>query len=86
MMHTTTVSNLARIFAFVLFERDCRMLQFLYLHRCWNFGKCDECHCVGLTLSSLVTLTIALDVQMQEQVVDKRWIIQNSVVPAWKQS
>ena len=62
------------------------MLQFLYLHWCPNFGKCDERHCAGLTLSSFATQTIALNVQMQEQVVNKRWIIQNSVVPAWMQS
>ena len=62
------------------------MRQFLHLHQCPKFGKCDERHCAGLTLSSLATQTIALDVQMQEQVVNKRWIIQNSVVPEWKQS
>ena len=43
------------------------MLQFLYLHWCPNFGKCDERRCAGLTLISLAQ-TIALDVQMQEQV------------------
>ena len=53
---------------------------------CPNFGKCDGRHCAGLTLNSLVTQPIALDVQMQEQVVNKRWIIQNTVIPAWKQS
>ena len=62
------------------------MRQFLYLHWCPNCGKCDERHCAEPTSSSLVTQTIALDAQMQEQVVNKRWIIQNSVVPAWKQS
>ena len=50
--------------------------QFLYLHWCPNFGKCDERHCAEMTLSSLVTQTIAPDVQMEEQVVNKRWIIQ----------
>ena len=39
-----------------------------------------------LTLSSLATETIALDVPTQEQVVSKWWIIHNSAVPAWKQS
>ena len=51
-----------------------------------NFGKCDERRCAKLTLSSLATQTIAMDVQMQEQVVNKLWIIHNSVAPAWKQS
>ena len=45
-----------------------------------------EFHCAGLTLSSSATQTNALDVQMQEKVANKRWIIQNSAVPAWKQS
>ena len=43
--------------------------QFPYLHWCPNLGKCDEHHCAGLSLNSLATLPIALDVQMQEQVV-----------------
>ena len=34
----------------------------------------------------LATQTIALDVPTQEQVVNKQWIIQNSVVLAWRQS
>ena len=44
-----------------------------------------EHHCAEPTSSSLATQTIALDAQMQEQVVNKWWIIQNSAVPAWKQ-
>ena len=40
----------------------------------------------GLTLNGLDAQTIALDVPTQEQVVNKRWIIQNSAFPAWKQS
>ena len=57
-----------------------QMWQFLYLHWCLNFDKCDERHCAEPTSSGLAAQTIALDVQMQEQVVIKRWIIQNSVV------
>ena len=53
---------------------------------CLNFDKCDERHCAELTLSSLVTQTVAQDVQMHEQVVNKRWNVQNSVIPAWKPS
>ena len=55
-------------------------------HLCLKFDKCDERRCAELTLSKLDTQTIALDVPTQEQVVNKRWIIQNSAVPAWKQS
>ena len=60
--------------------------QFLCLHWRLNFNKGDERRCAELILSSLDTQTIALDVPTQEQVVNKRWIIQNSVVLAWKQS
>ena len=68
-------------------ERLCcnHMRQFLCLHFCPNFDRCDERRCAELTLSSLATQTIALDVPTQEQVVNKRWIIQNSAVPAWKE-
>ena len=59
--------------------------EFLCLHLCPNFDRCDERRCAELTLSSLATQTIALDVPTQEQVVNKRWIVQNSAVPAWKQ-
>ena len=38
------------------------------------------------TSSSSATQTSALDVPTQEPVVNKQWIIQNSVVLAWKQS
>ena len=50
-----------------------------------KFDRCDERRHAELTLSSLDTQTIALDVPTQEQVVNKRWMIQNSAVPAWKQ-
>ena len=60
--------------------------QLLCHHWCLKFDRYDERHCAELTLSSLDTLTIASDVPTQEQGVSKRWIIQNSVVPAWKQS
>ena len=56
--------------------------QFLYLHWHQKFDKYDERRCAELTLSSLDTLTIALDVPTQEQVVNRRWIIQNNAVPA----
>ena len=62
------------------------MRQFLYLHWLLKFDKYDERHCAEMTLNSLDTLTIALDVPTQEQVVNRRWIIQNNAVPAWKQS
>ena len=39
-----------------------------------------------LTLSNVNTQTIAMAVPTQEQVVNKRWIIQNIVVLGWKQS
>ena len=35
------------------------MRQFLYLHWCPNFSKCDERHCAELTLISLVTQKVA---------------------------
>ena len=60
--------------------------QFLYFHWRLKFDKCDERRLAELTSSNLDTQTIALDVPMQEQVVNKRWIIQNIVVLAWKQS
>ena len=60
--------------------------QFLCFHWCLKFDKCDERRCAELTLNGVDTQTIALDVSTQEQVVNKRWIIQNSVVLAWKQS
>ena len=55
-------------------ERLCcnHMRQFLYLDWCLNFGKCDERHCARLTLSSLDTQTIAMDVHVQELVANKR--------------
>ena len=60
--------------------------QFLCLHGHLNFDKCHERRCAEQTLNGLDTQTIALDVPTQEQVVNKRWIIQNSASPAWKQS
>ena len=44
-------------------ERLCcnHMRQFLCLHWCPNFGRCDERRCAELTLSILVTQTVALD-------------------------
>ena len=56
-------------------ERLCcnHMRQFLYLHWCPNFGRCDERRCAEPTLSSLVSQTIALDVQRKsgrKQAVD----------------
>ena len=36
-----------------------RTRQFLYLHGCLNFNKCDERHCTEPISSSLVTQTIA---------------------------
>ena len=59
--------------------------QFLHLHWRLKFDRYDERHCAELTLSGLDTQTIAPDVPTQELVVNKRWIIQNSDVPAWKQ-
>ena len=45
-------------------ERLCcnQMRQSLYLHWCPNFGKLVERNCAELTLSSLATQTILLDV------------------------
>ena len=60
--------------------------QFLCLHWYLNFDKCHERHGAELTSNSLATQTIALDVPTQEQVVNKQWIIQISVVLAWRQS
>ena len=60
--------------------------QFLCHHWCLKFDKCDVRRYAGLTLSYVDTQTIALDLPTQEQVVNKRWIIQNIVVLAWKQS
>ena len=53
---------------------------------CLKFDKCDVRRYAGLTWSNLDTQTIALGVPTQEQVVNKRWIIQNIVVLARKQS
>ena len=39
-----------------------------------------------LTLSNLDAQTVDLDAPTQELVVNKRWVVQNSAVPAWKQS
>ena len=58
----------------------------LLLHWCPNFDECGEHHCAEPTSSSLAAHTTALDAQTQEQVANKRWIIQNSVVPSWKRS
>ena len=44
-----------------------------------------ERQCAEPTSRSSATQTIALDVPTREQVVNKPWIIRNSVVPAWKQ-
>ena len=59
--------------------------QFRCLHWYMNSDN-DERHCAEPTSNSLATQNIALDVPTQEPVVDKPWIIQNSVVLAWKQS
>ena len=56
------------------------------LHWRLKFDRYDERHCAELTLSGLDTQTIVSDVPTQEQVVNKRWIIQNNAVPARKQS
>ena len=60
--------------------------QFLCHHWCLKFDKCDERRHAELTLVSPETPAIALDAPTQKQVVYKRWIIQDSVVLAWKQS
>ena len=49
------------------------------------FDRCDGRRCAELTLSNLDTQTIALDAPTQELVVHKRWTIQNTAVPAWRQ-
>ena len=63
-----------------------RTRQFLYLHWPLKFDMCDGRRCAELTLSNLDTQTSALDSPMQELVVNKRWIIQNSAGRAWNQS
>ena len=60
--------------------------QFLCLHWRLKFDRYDERHCAELASSGLDTQTIVLDVPTQEQVANKRLIIQNNAVPAWKQS
>ena len=52
--------------------------QFLNLHWCLNFDKCDERYRAEPISSSLATQTIAAGVPTQELVVNKRLIIQNS--------
>ena len=59
--------------------------QFLHQHWCMNFERCDERHHVELIFNSLGAQTVALGVPTQELVVNKRSIVQNSVVPAWRQ-
>ena len=50
-----------------------------------NFDRCDERHHVEPISNSLGTQTVALGVPTQELVVNKRSIVQNSVIPAWRQ-
>ena len=64
-------------------ERLCcnQTRQLLCHHWCLKFDRCDERRYAELFLSSLGTQRIEMDVPTQEQVVNKRWIIQISVVP-----
>ena len=59
--------------------------QFLHHHWCLDFDRCDERHHVELISNSLGAQTVALVVPTQELVVNKRSIVQNRVVPAWRQ-
>ena len=60
--------------------------QFLHHHCCLNFDRCDERHHAEPISNSLGAQTVALGVPTQELVVHKRSIVQNRVVPAWRQS